>query len=103
MEAGRARPAEREGTGAEANACAGLRGVRCAAATEEATPAEENPMSDNPKKRKADGKRVALKQDHERDYLLRELEGTSLALDVAKKRLDRAIFRLYRGSGKGRR
>lgn len=48
-------------------------------------------MKDNPKKKKADGKRVALEQGHERRYLLEQLELAQINLGDAKNALANAV------------
>lgn len=52
---------------------------------------------DNPKKRRADGKRAALKQDHEREYLAGVLEEARTRLAETQRVLTRAITRLGAG------
>lgn len=53
-------------------------------------------MSDNPKKKRADGKRVALSQDHEREYLLAEVNEALLCLNVAINHAQMAEGKLMR-------
>lgn len=61
-------------------------------------------MSDNPKLKKRDGRRVSG-QLHERRYLIRVIDETREALSVAHARLDLVVARLRAGSperkGKG--
>lgn len=54
-------------------------------------------MADNPKKRKADGRRVALTQEHEREYLIKQLEMSEALLHIESVRLSRLIERIRAG------
>lgn len=60
-------------------------------------------MADNPKKKKADGKRVALKQTHEREYMERVLGRVQMYLRFAATDLLGARERLRAGYPKTKR
>ena len=54
-------------------------------------------MADNKRKKNADGKRVALKQDYERDYMARELESAAGYLSEALRLVRCQLTRLRAG------
>jgi len=56
-------------------------------------------MADNPKKRgKPDRQRVALKQDHERSYLIKRLEKLGATLYKCNLEIANLTLRLKRGA-----